>query len=249
MWRAADADTSKHEGGNAHGGRHLRAGGKRSHLSRRGPPSCTEDPGHRRPTRGERGFSDTGRVVRLRRRVRDRWGAAQESLFIEPRRGSASDPVELRTRGARLLLSFLWIQAAGFVVYLAVSTWVMPSAFLRYGAQTAFGWTVIVVLAWATRRGWVALAATGYLGCGWLLLTLSAWTAGGLGGSSHAGVPGAGHRLRAAARHAGDGAHRGGGAAHRARAGGGRDAGVCCRRRRSTTRRWPPGRTSPSTRG
>ena len=125
--------------------------------------------------------------MRLRRRVRGRPGAAQESLFIEPRRGSASEPVELRTRGARLLLSFLWIQAAGFVVYLAVSTWIVPSAFLRYGAQTAFGWTVILLLAWATRRGWVAPAAMGYLACGWLLLTLSAWTAGGLGGSSTLG--------------------------------------------------------------
>jgi len=108
-------------------------------------------------------------------------------LFIEPRRGSASDPAELRTRGARLLLAFLWIQAAGFLVYLIVSTWVVPSAFLRYGTQTAFGWTVIVLLAWATRRGWVALAAFGYLGCGWLLLTLSAWTAGGLGASATLG--------------------------------------------------------------
>ena len=114
-------------------------------------------------------------------------GSAQESLFIEPRRGSASDPAELRTRGARLLLSFLWIQAAGFLVYLLASTWVAPSSFLRYGAQTAFGWTVVLLLAWATRRGWVALAATGYLGCGWLLLTLSAWTAGGLNGSSTLG--------------------------------------------------------------
>ena len=108
-------------------------------------------------------------------------------MFIEPRRGSASDPAELRTRGARLLLAFLWIQAAGFLVYLIVSTWVVPSAFLRYGTQTAFGWTVIVLLAWATRRGWVALAAFGYLGCGWLLLTLSAWTAGGLGASATLG--------------------------------------------------------------
>jgi len=114
-------------------------------------------------------------------------GSAQESLFIEPRRGTASDPAELRTRGARLLLSFLWIQAAGFLIYLIVSTWVEPSAFLRYGAQTAFGWTVIVLLGWATRRGWVALAAIGYLACGLLLLTVSAWTAGGLGSSATLG--------------------------------------------------------------
>ena len=117
----------------------------------------------------------------------DPTGSAPEGLFTEPRRGSASDPAALRTRGARLLLSFLWIQAAGFGVYLVVSTWVEPSAFLRYGAQTAFGWTVVVLLAWATRRGWVALAAIGYLACGWLLLTASAWTAGGLGSSSTLG--------------------------------------------------------------
>jgi PAS domain S-box-containing protein len=108
-------------------------------------------------------------------------------LFIEPRRGTASDPAELRTRGARLLLSFLWIQAAGFLVYLVASVWVDPSAFLRYGLQTAFGWTVIILLGWATRRGWVALAAGGYLGCGLVLLTVSAWTGGGLGGSATLG--------------------------------------------------------------
>ncbi|HZJ52843.1 MAG TPA: ATP-binding protein [Myxococcaceae bacterium] len=125
--------------------------------------------------------------MRLRWRVPAPPGQAQESLFIEPRRGSASDPAELRTRGARLLLSFLWIQAAGFLVYLVVSISVMPSAYLRYGAQTVFGWTVILVLAWAARRGWVALASAGYLACGWLLLTASAWTAGGLGGSSTLG--------------------------------------------------------------
>ena len=114
-------------------------------------------------------------------------GSAQESLFIEPRRGSASDPTELRTRGARLLLSFLWIQAGAFLLYLVAAIWAQPSSFLRYGAQTAFGWTMIVLLAWATRRGWVALAASGYLGCGWLLLTWSAWTGGGLGGSATLG--------------------------------------------------------------
>ncbi|RPH69144.1 MAG: PAS domain S-box protein, partial [Myxococcaceae bacterium] len=125
--------------------------------------------------------------MRLRWRVPAPPGEAQESLFIEPRRGSASDPAELRTRGARLLLAFLWIQAAGFLVYLVVSIAVAPSAFLRYGTQTAFGWTVIVILAWATRRGWVVLASVGYLACGWLLLTVSAWTAGGLGGSATLG--------------------------------------------------------------
>ena len=114
-------------------------------------------------------------------------GSAQDSLFIEPRRGSASDPAELRTRGARLLLSFLWIQAGAFLLYLVAAIWAQPSSFLRYGAQTAFGWTMIVLLAWATRRGWVALAAIAYLGCGWLLLTWSAWTGGGLGGSATLG--------------------------------------------------------------
>jgi PAS domain S-box-containing protein len=125
--------------------------------------------------------------VKLRWRVPGPRGTPQESLFIEPRRGSASDPVELRTRGARLLLSFLWIQAGGFVVYFFASTWVEPSAFARFGAQCVFGWTVIGLLMLAVRRGWVALASIGYLACGWLLLTYSAWTAGGLGGSSTLG--------------------------------------------------------------
>jgi PAS domain S-box-containing protein len=113
--------------------------------------------------------------------------STQESLFIEPRRGSASDPAELRSRGARLLVSFLWIQAVGFLLYLIASIWVEPSAYIRYGTQTAFGWMVLLLLAWATRRGWVVLAATGYLAAGWLLLTLSAWTAGGLGSSAGLG--------------------------------------------------------------
>ncbi|HEY1908369.1 MAG TPA: ATP-binding protein, partial [Myxococcaceae bacterium] len=108
-------------------------------------------------------------------------------MFIEPRRGSASDPVELRTRGARLLISFLWIQAAGFVVYFAASTWVEPDAVARYGGQCVFGWAVIGLLMLAVRRGWVVLASIGYLACGWLLLSFSAWTAGGLGASSTLG--------------------------------------------------------------
>src|SRR5689334_5353157 len=137
--------------------------------------------------RAHRSFSDRGAPVKLRWRVPGPRGTPQESLFIEPRRGSASDPVELRTRGARLLLSFLWIQAGGFVVYFLASTWVEPAAFARYGAQSVFGWVVIALLMLAVRRGWVTLASVGYLACGWLLLTLSAWTAGGLGGSSTLG--------------------------------------------------------------
>jgi len=125
--------------------------------------------------------------VKLRWRVPVPRGTPQESLFIEPRRGSASDPVDLRTRGARLLISFLWIQAAGFVVYFAASTWVEPDAVARYGGQCIFGWTVIALLMLAVRRGWVVLASIGYLACGWALLTLSAWTAGGLGASSTLG--------------------------------------------------------------
>src|SRR5512144_980376 len=112
------------------------------------------DPGRGGTTRVGARFLIVGERVRLRWRVPGPPGSTQESLFIEPRRGSASDPAELRTRGARLLLSFLWIQAAGFLVYLLASTWVAPSSFLRYGAQTLFGWTVVLLLAWATRRGW-----------------------------------------------------------------------------------------------
>jgi PAS domain S-box-containing protein len=125
--------------------------------------------------------------VKLRWRVPGPRGTPQESLFVEPRRGSASDPLELRTRGARLLLSFLWIQAAAFVVYFAVSTWISPAAIARYGGQCIFGWTVIGLLMLAVRRGWVTLASIGYLACGWLMLTLSAWTAGGLVASSTLG--------------------------------------------------------------
>ena len=125
--------------------------------------------------------------MKLRWRAPGSPGSTQESLFIEPRRGSVTDPAEIRTRGARLLLSFLWIQAAGFLAYLVASTWVSPSTFPRYALQTVFGWTVIVVLAWAVRRGWVVLASAGYLACGWLLLTISAYTAGGIGGSAPLG--------------------------------------------------------------
>ncbi len=125
--------------------------------------------------------------MKLRWRARGPGGSTQESLFIEPRRGSASDPVEVRTRGARLLLSFLWIQAVGFVVYLLASVWAAPSAFVRSSLQTLFGFTVIVLLAWGARRGWVALASAGYLAGGWLLLTVSAWTGGGVQGSAPLG--------------------------------------------------------------
>ncbi len=125
--------------------------------------------------------------MKLRWRAPGSPGSTQESLFIEPRRGSVTDPAEIRTRGARLLLSFLWIQAAGFLAYLVASTWVAPSAFPRYALQTVFGWTVIVVLAWAVRRGWVVLASAGYLACGWFLLAISAYTAGGIGGSAPLG--------------------------------------------------------------
>ena len=114
-------------------------------------------------------------------------GSTQESLFIEPRRGTASDPAELRTRGARLLLSFLWLQAGAFLLYLVAAVAAQPSSFLRYGVQTAFGLTMILLLGWATRRGWVVLAASGYLASGWFLLTASAWTGGGLGGSATLG--------------------------------------------------------------
>src|SRR5215470_6525346 len=164
--------------------------GNRRTCPDRVPRSCTlvhERAGTRLTHARQWGLSDSARAVRLRWRVPGSPGSAQESLFIEPRRGSASDPAELRTRGARLLLSFLWIQAGAFLIYLVAAIWAQPSSFLRYGAQTAFGWTMIVLLAWATRRGWVALAASGYLGCGWLLLTWSAWTGGGLGGSATLG--------------------------------------------------------------
>jgi PAS domain S-box-containing protein len=113
---------------------------------------------------------------------------ADERTEAGPPHASATGPSELRSRGpARLLLSFLWIQAAGFLVYLAVSTGVAPAEFVRYASQTLFGWAVILVLAWMVRRGRVALAAAGYVLCGWLLLSVSAYTAGGIRGSAPLG--------------------------------------------------------------
>ncbi|MGZ6140721.1 MAG: ATP-binding protein [Myxococcaceae bacterium] len=98
-------------------------------------------------------------------------------------------PGEPQVRGeAKLLLSFLWIQAVGFLVYFGVSAWIAPAAWVRYGTQTAFGWGVILALAWAVRRGHVVLASACYLACGWLLLTLSAVTGGGLSGSAPIGL-------------------------------------------------------------
>ncbi|MGZ6028119.1 MAG: PAS domain S-box protein, partial [Myxococcaceae bacterium] len=98
-------------------------------------------------------------------------------------------PGEPQVRGeAKLLLSFLWIQAIGFLVYFGVSAWIAPAAWVRYGTQTAFGWGVILALAWAVRRGHVVLASACYLACGWLLLTLSAVTGGGLSGSAPIGL-------------------------------------------------------------
>ncbi len=109
-----------------------------------------------------------------------------ETLSTVPRTDAVSR--ELRTRGAaRLLLSFLGIQAAGFLVYLAISAWVDPAAWMRYGLQTAFGWTVVLVLVFAVRRGQVVLAAVGYLACGFFLLTVSAATAGGIQSSAPLG--------------------------------------------------------------
>ncbi|HZX43350.1 MAG TPA: hypothetical protein VFE93_16030, partial [Myxococcaceae bacterium] len=124
--------------------------------------------------------------MKLRWRASAPSGSTLETLSIGP----SSEPIsrELQTRGAaRLLLSFLWIQAAGFLVYLVASAWVDPGAWMRYGTQTAFGWTVLAILAWAVRRGRVVLAAVGYLACGWLLLSASAYTAGGVTGSAPLG--------------------------------------------------------------
>jgi len=124
--------------------------------------------------------------VKLRWRASAPSGSTLETLSIGP----SSEPIsrELQTRGAaRLLLSFLWIQAAGFLVYLVASASVDPGAWMRYGTQTAFGWTVLAILAWAVRRGRVVLAAVGYLACGWLLLSASAYTAGGVTGSAPLG--------------------------------------------------------------
>ena len=111
----------------------------------------------------------------------------QDELPTPPRRPTTTETVDVRSRAARLLRSFLWIQAGGFLIYLGVSTWVAPSAFPRYGLQTAFGWAVILALFWAVRRGHVVLASVGYLGCGWLLLSVSAYTAGGVHGSATLG--------------------------------------------------------------
>ena len=125
--------------------------------------------------------------MKLRWRAPGSSGPATNEGSVAARRGTTTETAELRGRAAWLLRSFLWIQAGGFLFYLVVSTWVAPSAFARFGLQTAFAWGVIILLFWAVRRGHVVLASVAYLGCGWLLLSLSAYTAGGIHGSATLG--------------------------------------------------------------
>ena len=66
--------------------------------------------------------------MKLRWRAPGSTVPVQDELPISPRRGTTAEAADVRIRAARLLRSFLWIQAAGFLIYLGVSTWVAPSA-------------------------------------------------------------------------------------------------------------------------
>src|SRR3974377_100648 len=95
-------------------------------------------------------------LVKLRWRAPLPGDPALEKLPVGP---TETGPRGLRGRGgAGPPPSFLWIQAAGFLFYLVVSTWAVPGQWVRFGVQSAFGWVVILLLAWAVRRGRVVLA-------------------------------------------------------------------------------------------
>ena len=102
--------------------------------------------------------------------------------------GLSALPADPETRAsARLLLAFLWIQLAGFAVYLVSAIWADPSTLGRVFAQVGFAAVVIFVLRALVLRGWVGAAAVGYLTTGWFLLAISAWTGGGIRNSATLG--------------------------------------------------------------
>jgi len=88
---------------------------------------------------------------------------------------------------ARLLNAFLWIVLAGFVIYLAIETWVDPHAFRRYLLQAAVASGIIGALMLAVRRGRVRLAGIVCLVCAWAFYTANAFTGGGIRGSASIG--------------------------------------------------------------
>jgi len=88
---------------------------------------------------------------------------------------------------ARLLIAFLWIILLGFVVYLAVETWVDPPAFRRYLLQAAVAAGIIGALMLAARRGHVRVAGIVCIVCAWAFYTANAYTGGGIRGSASIG--------------------------------------------------------------
>ncbi len=88
---------------------------------------------------------------------------------------------------ARLLKAFLWIQLAGFVVYLGITTWVDPQGFHRYLFQAGIAASLILGLMYLVRIGRVRLAAFACIFSMWALLSGSAYTGGGIHGSATVG--------------------------------------------------------------
>jgi PAS domain S-box-containing protein len=102
--------------------------------------------------------------------------------------GRSALPSDPETRAsARLLLAFLWIQLAGFGVYLVSAVLADPSTLGRVLSQVGFAVVVIFVLRAIVLRGWVGAAAVGYLSTAWFLLAASAWTGGGIRSSAALG--------------------------------------------------------------
>src|SRR3974390_361449 len=88
---------------------------------------------------------------------------------------------------ARLLTAFLWIVLVGFVVYLAVETWVDPPAFSRYLGQVGVATAILAVLMLAVRRGHVRAAGIACVVFAWAFYTANAYTGGGIRGSASIG--------------------------------------------------------------
>ncbi len=88
---------------------------------------------------------------------------------------------------ARLLTAFLWIVLVGFVVYLAVETWVDPPAFTRYLVQAGVAAAILAVLMLAVRRGHVRSAGIACVVFAWAFYTANAYTGGGIRGSASIG--------------------------------------------------------------
>jgi two-component system cell cycle sensor histidine kinase/response regulator CckA len=88
---------------------------------------------------------------------------------------------------ARLLTSFLWIQVAGFVVYVGIEAWVDPQRLGRYLLQASLAGSFIVALMLLVRAGRVRTAAIGCVLSAWAVFSASAYTGGGIRGSATLG--------------------------------------------------------------